>query len=91
MGRAADEDNFVDTHLVDLRVLEHLLYGLNSRAEEVLAQLRETNTGDGGVEVDTLEGRVDFDGRLGGRGECSLRTFASGAETAEAPRVGTEM
>ena len=84
MSRAADEDNFVQIGLVDLRVPEHLFYGLNSRTEEVLAQLRKTNMGDGGVEV-------DFDGRLGGRGECSLRTCAGGAETAEASRVGAEM
>ena len=83
-GRAADEDNFVYIHLVDLRVLEHLFYGLNSRTEEVLAQLRETSTGDGGVEV-------DFDGRPGGRGECSFRTCACGAETAECPRVRVEI
>ena len=64
---------------------------LNSRTGEVLAQLLETSTGSGGVEVDTPEERVEFDGRLGGRGECSFRTFASGAETAESVHVGTEM
>ena len=35
--------------LDDLRVLEHLLYGLNSRTEEVLVQLLETSTGDEGM------------------------------------------
>ena len=76
---------------IHLRVLEHLFNGLNSRTEEVLAQLLETGTGDGGVGADTLEESLDFDGRLGSRGECSLCTFASGAETAEAPRVGAKM
>ena len=90
-GRAADEENFVYIHLVDLRVLEHLFYGLNSRTEEVMTQLLETGTGDGGLEVDAVEERVGFDGRLGGRGECSLRMFASRAETAESARVGAEM
>ena len=56
---------------------------LNSRTEEVLARLLETSMGDGGVEVDTLEESVKFDGHLGGRGECSLCTFTSGAETVE--------
>ena len=78
-------------YLVDLRVLEHLFDGLNSRMEEVLAQLLEASTSNEGVEVDAVEERVGFDGRLGGGGECSLRTFASGAETAESPRVGAEM
>ena len=76
--------------LVNLQVLEHLFYGLNSRTEEILAQLLETSMGDEGMKW-ILEERVDFDGPLGGRGECSLHTFASGAETAESVRVGTEM
>ena len=78
-------------HLVDVRVLEHLFYRLNSRTEEVLAQLLETSTGDRGVEGDTLEVRVDFDGRLGGRGVCLLRTCAGRAETAECARVRAEI
>ena len=78
-------------YLVDLRVLEHLFDGLNSRTEEVPAQLLETSTGDGSLGVDAVEERVGFDGRLGGRGECSLRTFASRAETAESAHVGAEM
>ena len=49
------------------------------------------STGDGGVGDDTLEERVDFDERLGDRGECSPRTFASSAETAESARVGAKM
>ena len=91
MGRATDEDNFVHTHLVDLRVLEHLLYRLNSRTEEVLAQLLEAGTGNGSVEVNAFEERVDFDGCLGGRGESSLRTFASSAETSECAHVSAEI
>ena len=41
VSRAADEDDFVYIYLVDLRVLEHLFYGLYSRTEEVLAQQDE--------------------------------------------------
>ena len=62
---------------------------MSSKVEH-LAQLLETSTGDGGMKS-ILEERVDFDGRLGDRGECSLRTFASSAETAESARVGAEM
>ena len=91
VSRTTDEDNFMHIHLVEVRVLEHLFYRLNSRTEEVLAQLLETGTGDGCLEVDAIEESVGFDGRLGGRGECSLRMFASRAETAESAHVGAEM
>ena len=60
VSRTTDEDNFMHIHLVEVRVLEHLFYRLNSRTEEVLAQLLETGTGDGGSEVDAVEERVDF-------------------------------
>jgi hypothetical protein len=90
-GRATDEDNLVDGLLVDLRVAEDLLDGLHGGAEEVLAELLETGTGDRGVEVNTLEERVDLDGGLGGRGEGTLGTLASGAETTESTSVGGEV
>ena len=66
-GRATNEDDFVDVGLVDLRVAEHLLNRLESRAEEILAQLLDTSTSEGCVEVDTLEYGVDFDGGLSRR------------------------
>ena len=62
---------------------------MSSKVEH-LAQLLETSTGDGGMKS-ILEERVDFDGHLGDRGECLLRTFASSAETAESARVGADM
>ena len=45
-GRATDEDDLVDVGLVDLRVAEDLLDGLEGGAEEVLAELLETSTSD---------------------------------------------
>jgi hypothetical protein len=51
----------VNVRLVDLRVAKDLLDRVKSRAEEILAELLETGTGDGGVEVDALEERVDLD------------------------------
>ena len=53
--------------LDDLGVTENLLDGLESRTEGVVAELFEASTGDGGVEVDTLEERVCLDGGRGGR------------------------
>ena len=56
-----------------------------------MAELFETSTGDGGVEVDTLEERVDFDGGLRGGREGTLGTLASGTKPAESTRVGREI
>jgi hypothetical protein len=90
-GRSSYEDDLVNGLLVDLRVTENLLDGFHSSTEEILAEFLETGTGDRGVEVDTFEERVDFDGGLGGRREGSLRTLASGAETTESTSVGGEV
>ena len=77
--------------LVDLRVPEDLLHGLERRTEEVLAELFETGTGEGSVEVDALEERVDFDRRLGGGGKSALGALASGTETAKGAGVRGEI
>ena len=82
-GGTTDEDDLVDGGLVDLGVTEDRLDGLHGAAEEVLAKLLETGTGDGGVEVNTLEEGVDLDGGLGSGREGTLGTLASGAETTE--------
>lgn len=86
-----DEDDLVDGGLVDLGVTESALDGLHGAAEEVLAELLETGTSDGGVEVDTLEERVDLNGGLGGRRESALGALASSAETTEGAGVGAEV
>lgn len=81
----------MDVRLVNLGVAEDLLDGLEGGTEEVLAELLEAGTGEGSVEVDTLEERVDLDGGLGGGGEGALRTLASGTETTEGTGVGGEV
>ncbi len=59
--------------------------------EEVTAELLETSTGDGGVEVDTLEERVDLDSGLGSRREGTLSTLTGGAETTKGTSVGGQV
>ena len=81
----------MDLGLVDLRVAEDLLDGLKRAAEEVLAELLETRTGEGSVEVDTLEEGVDLDGSLSRRREGTLSALASRAETTESTGVGGEI
>ena len=68
--------------------MQDVLDGLHGGTEEVLAKLLETGTGDGGVEVDTLEERVDLDGGLCRRGESALGTLASGTKTTEGTGIG---
>jgi len=90
-GGTTDQDDLVDGGLVNLGVTEDTLDGLHGAAEEVLAELLETGTGDGGVEVNTLEEGVDLDGGLSSRGEGTLSTLASSAKTAESTSVGGQV
>ncbi len=50
-------------------------------AEEILAELLKVGTGEGSVEVDAVEERVDFDGSLSSRGKGTFGTLASSVET----------
>jgi hypothetical protein len=81
----------VDLALVDLGVAEDTVDGLDGRAEEILAELLETGTGDGGVEIDTLEERVDLNGGLSRRRKSALRTLASRAQTTESTGIGGQI
>jgi hypothetical protein len=81
----------VDGGLVDLGVTEDALDGLHGGAEEVLAELFETSTGDRGIEVDTLVQGVNLDRGLSRRGKSALGTLASSAETTESTSVGGQI
>jgi hypothetical protein len=81
----------VDGGLVDLGVTEDTLDGLHGGAEEILAKLFETSTGDRGVEVNTLEQGVNLNGCLSRGRESALGTLASGTETTESTSVGGEI
>ena len=56
-----DQDNFMNIPLVNFGVAEDLLDGVKSATEQILAKLLETGTSEGGIEIDTLEERVDLD------------------------------
>ncbi|KAF8372022.1 hypothetical protein PRIPAC_78451 [Pristionchus pacificus] len=68
-------------------VPQGFLNGVHRGAEEVGAKLLEAGTGDVGVEIDSLEERVDFDRCLRRGREGSLCTLASSAETTESTRA----
>ena len=90
-GGTTDQDDLVDGRLVSLSVAEDTLDGVHGGAEEILAQLLEAGTGDRGVEVDTLEQRVDLDRSLGRRGQGALSPLAGSAETTESTSVASEI
>jgi hypothetical protein len=81
----------VDLALVDLGVSEDTVDGGSSGAEEILAELLETGTSDGGVEVYTLEERVNLNGSLSRRGQGTLGTLASSAEASKSSRIGRKI
>ena len=83
--------NLVDKALVDLGISKDTVDGLDGGSEEILAKLLETSSGDGGVEVNTLEERVDLDGGLSRRRESSLGTFASGSETSKSAHIAAQI
>ena len=49
------EDDFMDIQLVDHGIAEDLLNRVKSIMEEILAELFETSTSEGSVEVNTLK------------------------------------
>ena len=54
IGRTTDENDFVDLRLTYLGVTEDPFDGLAGRTEEILAEILETRTGKGSVEIITL-------------------------------------
>jgi hypothetical protein len=54
-----DQDDFMDVRFVNLGVAEDLLDRFKRTMEEILAALFEMGTGEGSVEVNTLEEGVD--------------------------------
>jgi hypothetical protein len=60
-------------------------------SEKVLAKFLETSTGERSVKVDTIEERVDFNGRLDSVRKGTFGTFASSTEATKRTRVGGEI
>ena len=90
-GGPTDQDDLVDRRLVDLGVTEDTLDRLHGGTEEVLAKLLETGTGDRGVEVNALVERIDLNRGLSRRGEGTLGTLASSAETTKGTSVASQV
>jgi hypothetical protein len=90
-GRTSDKDDLVNLLLGNVGVLENLSNRVKSARESLLVQVLETSTGDVGVEVLTVEQRVDLNSGLGGVGESTLGTLASSSETAQGTGIARDV
>ena len=90
-GGSADQDDVVNAGLVHLGVPQGLLNRLQSAPEQVSAELLESGPGDGGVEVNALEQRVDLNVGLSGGGQGSLGPLAGGPQPPDGPLVGGDV
>lgn len=90
-GGATNKDDLVNLVLRNARVLEDLLDGVEGARESLGVKVLETSTGDRGVEVLTVEERVNLDGGLGSVGQGTLSTLASSAETTESTSITGEI
>jgi hypothetical protein len=83
----ANQDDFMDVRFVNFGISEDLLDRVESTTEVTLAQLFETSTSEGGVEVDTLKEGVDFNGCLGSVRKGTLSALARSPETTNSTGV----
>jgi hypothetical protein len=90
-GGTTNKDDLVNLALLHSRVLENLLDGLQSTAERLGVQVLETSTGDGRVEVLTIEERVNLNGGLSSVGQSTLSTLTSSSQTAESAGVARQI
>mmetsp|Transcript_12007 Transcript_12007/g.34694 ORF Transcript_12007/g.34694 Transcript_12007/m.34694 type:complete len:726 (-) Transcript_12007:29-2206(-) len=86
-GGATHKHHFVDLALGHLGVPEDLLHRLHALPEVVHVHVLEFGAGDGRVEVDALEERVDLEVGLGGGGQGALGPLAGRAEAAQSTLV----
>jgi hypothetical protein len=82
-GGATNKHDLINLLLAESGILQHLLNGLDGAVESLGIQVLETSTSDVGVEVLTIEERVNFNGSLGGVGKRSLGTLAGSSKTTE--------
>ena len=90
-GGTSDQDDLVNGRLVHLGVPQNLFDRVHGGSEEVLAELLESGSGDGGVEVDSVEQRVDLDRGLGGGRKGSLGSLTRGSESSNGSGVGGDV
>jgi hypothetical protein len=90
-GGTTNEDDLVNGLLLDGSILEDLGNGVDGAGESLGVKVLETGTGDGHLEVLTVEERVDLNGGLGTAGEGTLGTLTSSSETSEGTGIAREV
>merc|ERR1719189_1584750 len=90
-GGASDQNNVVDGALVHLGVPHGLLHRLQGSLEEVRAELFKPGPGDAGVEVNTLEQRVNLDVGLSGSRQSSLGSLTSSSQPPQSSLVALDV
>lgn len=84
---ATDENDLVNLALRKSRVLKDLLDRVQGTSKALGVEILETSTSDGGVEILSVEKRVDLNGGLGGVGQRTLGTFTSRSQATKGPSV----
>lgn len=77
--------------LVHLGVTDGFLHWLHRGTEQIGVELLEPGTGDGRVEIDTLEQRIDLDAGLRRGGKGTFRPLAAGPQTTQGAFVRREV
>ncbi|EEQ38695.1 heat shock protein SSB1 [Clavispora lusitaniae ATCC 42720] len=86
-GGTTNQDNFVNTGLGDLSILQDLLNWVQGRLEQSRVNVLESSSGDVSGEVFTLEQRVNFNGGLGDRRQSSLSTLTGSSQSSQSSGV----
>ena len=86
-SRSSNQDDVVDGRFVNLGVLHGFLDRLEGALEKVDTELLELGPGDGGVEIDSIEHRVDLDISLRRGRKSPLGPLASSPQPPEGPLV----
>mmetsp|Transcript_20197 Transcript_20197/g.58557 ORF Transcript_20197/g.58557 Transcript_20197/m.58557 type:complete len:686 (-) Transcript_20197:20-2077(-) len=90
-GRTSNEHDLVDLALGNLGIAKDLLARVHALLEVVHAQILETGTGDGRVEIDTIKERVNLNVGLSAARKRTLGTFASSSETTKGALVAAHI
>merc|ERR1712018_957161 len=90
-GGATDKDNVVDGGFVKLGIPHCLLHWIEGALEKVRAELLESSSGDGRVEVDAIKEGVDLNAGLCGGREGSLGSLTGSPQPPEGSLVSSEV
>lgn len=86
-----DQNDLVNSRLLDGGILEDLSNGLESARESLGIEFLETGTSDSHGEVFAIEERINLNGGLGTAGQGTLGTLASSTESSQGTGITTKV